>query len=128
MVRPVKYNAFDWSDIEYGSAEYHRRWRRANNEHSRENQRAYNKKRYKTHPETEHARRIRYALKYPNRIKANRKVQTAVKSGKLIKRPCEVCSVVKTIAHHDDYTKPLEVKWLCELHHKERHRIVTVVE
>jgi hypothetical protein len=36
--------------------------------------------------------------------------------------PCRVCGNPKTDAHHDDYTKPLEVDWLCRLHHIARHK------
>lgn len=32
-----------------------------------------------------------------------------------------VCGSSKTVAHHEDYDKPLAVWWLCELHHKARH-------
>ena len=53
--------------------------------------------------------------------KANRAVQRAIVSGKLI-RPtsCEECgSAGKIDAHHEDYSKPLEVNWLCKkCHHK----------
>lgn len=52
------------------------------------------------------------------------KVHRAVKSGKLKKLPCEVCGEVKVEGHHDDYSKPLEVKWLCSIHHRERDLIV----
>lgn len=27
----------------------------------------------------------------------------------------------KANAHHDDYAKPLEVRWLCALHHQRHH-------
>jgi hypothetical protein len=37
--------------------------------------------------------------------------------GKLIPKPCEVCGDPKVEKHHDDYTKPLEVRWLCKRHH-----------
>lgn len=50
------------------------------------------------------------------------KVRTAVKYGKLEKQPCEVCGTTKNVdAHHDDYEKPLEVRWLCKSHHKLHH-------
>ena len=50
----------------------------------------------------------------------------AIKSGKIIRMPCEVCgSTEKIHGHHEDYTKPLEVKWLCPQHHKDAHKNVT---
>ena len=46
----------------------------------------------------------------------------AVRSGKLHEYPCEVCGNVKVEAHHDDYYKPLDVRWLCRKHHQEHHK------
>ena len=46
-----KKRTFDWEGVEYGSAEYHRRWRLANNEHSREWHRKYDSRMYKEKPE-----------------------------------------------------------------------------
>ncbi len=40
----------------------------------------------------------------------------AIKTGVLIKQPCERCGN-KAQAHHEDYSKPLLVKWLCPKHH-----------
>jgi sterol desaturase/sphingolipid hydroxylase (fatty acid hydroxylase superfamily) len=45
----------------------------------------------------------------------------AIKTGKLIRLPCEICGAPKTDAHHDDYAKPLEIRWLCRSHHREHH-------
>lgn len=50
------------------------------------------------------------------------KVKWAVKSGKLKRKPCEVCGKKRTEGHHDDYSKPLVVVWLCRKHHVERHK------
>jgi hypothetical protein len=36
--------------------------------------------------------------------------------------PCEVCGGPGDHKHHDDYTKPLEVRWLCRKHHAEVHK------
>lgn len=45
----------------------------------------------------------------------------AVKTGKLVRQPCEVCGKVRTDGHHPDYNKPLSVQWLCRKHHLELH-------
>ena len=55
--------------------------------------------------------------------------ETAIQRGALIRKPCEVCGASGTFAdgrsevqaHHDDYNKPLEVRWLCQKHHHEWH-------
>lgn len=59
-----------------------------------------------------------------DKITARKAVQHALRSGKLVKKPCERCPRENwdVEAHHDDYSKPLQVKWLCNTHHKERHR------
>ena len=53
--------------------------------------------------------------------KARSKVQHATTSGALVRKPCEVCGEKLVEAHHDDYSKPLEVRWLCKKHHMEHH-------
>lgn len=57
------------------------------------------------------------------KINAHRRVRTAVKNGTLIKKYiCEDCgSKARIDAHHEDYTKPLEVFWLCRQCHRKRH-------
>ena len=60
------------------------------------------------------------------RMKARTQSATryAVATGKLKKLPCSVCGTRKKVeAHHTDYTKPLEVVWLCQYHHHEYHRL-----
>lgn len=52
---------------------------------------------------------------------ARRKLHYAIKVGKVIKLNCEICGDTKSQGHHEDYSKPLEVRWLCEKHHKELH-------
>lgn len=65
--------------------------------------------------------RIRQKERHPVQEQARRLVANAVKSGALVRRPCEVCGLAKAEAHHDDYTKPLVVRWLCRTHHVEHH-------
>lgn len=45
-----------------------------------------------------------------------------IKAGKLIKQPCEVCGEIQVDAHHDDYNKPMDIRWLCKFHHNEHHK------
>jgi hypothetical protein len=63
-------------------------------------------------------------LPEPARKKANARsyLHVYVKRGKIIKAPCEICGSERSEAHHIDYTKPLEVHWLCRDHHLELHQ------
>jgi hypothetical protein len=54
---------------------------------------------------------------------AKNAVKTAITVGKLSPKPCEVCGAAKADAHHDDYAKKLEVRWLCRLHHNQWHAL-----
>ena len=53
---------------------------------------------------------------------AHKKTEWAIESGALVRQPCELCGAIKVDAHHDDYSKPLEVRWLCRKHHLLHHR------
>ena len=55
------------------------------------------------------------------RAAAHSAVARALKSGALVPQPCERCASEKVVAHHEDYDKPLEVMWLCQACHKQRH-------
>jgi len=54
----------------------------------------------------------------PEKVKARNMVTRAIQKGILKRQPCEECGEIKSEAHHDDYSKQLEVRWLCEKHHK----------
>lgn len=56
------------------------------------------------------------------RRKARAKLFYFLSEGRIKKLPCEVCGNQEVEAHHDDYSKPLEVKWLCIKHHGVVHR------
>ena len=58
--------------------------------------------------------------------KARIQTNHAIKAGRLVRQPCEVCGADdKVHAHHDDYSKPLDVRWLCPEHHREHHAKAT---
>jgi hypothetical protein len=62
----------------------------------------------------------RRRAKCPEKERAYNKVRHAIKSGKLIRQLCFCGNSAQ--AHHDDYSKPLDVKWLCQKHHDQRHK------
>ena len=72
----------------------------------------------------------RYRLKHrvlsPQKERARRTVDNALARGKLKRKPCVKCGG-KAQAHHEDYSKPLEVMWLCPLHHAERHKEIATL-
>jgi hypothetical protein len=56
------------------------------------------------------------------RRQARWRVKDAIRFRKITKGPCEVCGEAKSQAHHTDYTRPLDVRWLCRVHHSAEHR------
>ncbi len=52
---------------------------------------------------------------------ARQTVRSAIKKGTLVRRTCEKCPSLDSEAHHPDYTKPLEVVWLCGVCHHRLH-------
>lgn len=66
----------------------------------------------------------KYARENPEKRRAWMTLNTALAEGRVTKTGCEVCGAEKVHGHHGDYTKPLEVRWLCPLHHKWHHRLL----
>jgi len=60
--------------------------------------------------------------KHPDRMACREECYYAIRHGKLQRQPCEVCGAKDTHAHHDDYTKPLQVRWLCPPCHRWEHQ------
>jgi hypothetical protein len=58
--------------------------------------------------------------KYPEKYAARQAVRVALRSGKLTKKPCR-CGSLNVQAHHSDYSKPLQVEWLCRPCHRKEH-------
>jgi len=56
------------------------------------------------------------------RTKAHSAVAYAIRKGNLVRMPCVRCGEQKSVGHHEDYDKPLEVTWLCQPCHKQRHK------
>lgn len=82
-----------------------------------EKHRKYMRKYFQLHPE----RRIE---KSPEQNRTHNLFKSALRSGKLRRAEiCEKCgSGEKIEGHHCDYSKPLEVIWLCQKCHNELNR------
>lgn len=98
---------------------WYRNYRRKNIEKRRKYSRDYNKKYRKIHGyKNEYNSKIRY----PEKEYARKLFTSAIKKGVLKKQNCEICGSENSQGHHDDYFKPLEVIWLCPVHHSEKHK------
>jgi len=67
---------------------------------------------------------LAYSLEQPVRRSARRKVQTEKDAGRLEQpEACSSCGTPGPVeAHHGDYSKPLEVEWLCSACHDRADR------
>lgn len=63
----------------------------------------------------------RWRQENPAAYRAHSAVSNAVRDGRIEKKPCEICGSEKVHAHHHDYARPLDVQWLCALHHHRLH-------
>ena len=95
------------------------------------------KERVKDYAHTEHGRKVarewfktekgkakltRHRIKnrklFPEKYRARQTAQNALRNGTLKRKPCEICGNTQSEKHHEDYAKPLEIKWLCRYHHQ----------
>lgn len=61
---------------------------------------------------------------HPERRAAHVAVGNAIRDGRLSKQPCAFCGTSEPVeAHHHDYSKPLDVTWLCKPCHRRFHAL-----
>lgn len=101
----------------------YKQWCDDNREHLREKHNGYYAKNMQDpdRAEQERARRRRWAQNHKDQVNAMQRVNAYIKKGLIARKPCEKCGSNDSQAHHDDYTRPLSVRWLCPMHHKEWH-------
>lgn len=97
-------------------AECRRQQRRESYHRNIEKERSWSRQKYLKDPD--------YYKKVvsPEKEKARKKLRNLIARGKITRLPCVVCGEEKTHGHHEDYSKPLEVIWLCVNHHALLHR------
>jgi DNA-binding XRE family transcriptional regulator len=61
------------------------------------------------------------------KLSARKLAASAIQTGRLTPQPCESCGIGPVVrgrrvvhAHHEDYLQPLDVRWLCAQHHRQR--------
>ena len=117
----AKYYEANKEQIKKKHAEYRR------SERGKESQKKATKKFMSTEKGRLSARMAYNKWQKNNRYKrrAHWAVKSAIKAGKLIRKPCEVCgTIVDVNAHHEDYSKPFDINWLCMKHHTFLHRTI----
>ncbi len=69
-----------------------------------------------------------FRIKHPEKYKAHTIVGNAIRDKRLNKpNHCENCGTkTKLRGHHEDYSKPLIVIWLCQICHSERHKEIII--
>ncbi len=56
------------------------------------------------------------------KYKAKEMIERLVNKGIIKRQPCATCGSDNGQGHHPDYSKPLEVVWLCQKHHSQIHQ------
>ena len=100
----------------------------ANYANKREQYSAYDRRRNATR--SRRAKRVEYqaacSARHPERYMARRAVSLALRAGKIDRKPCVFCGSMRSQAHHEDYSRSLEVIWVCFKHHREVYHSQTV--
>lgn len=73
------------------------------------------------HPDRVKAQKKKYEQANRAAHLAHRAVESAIRRGRLVRLPCESCGDPKSQGHHADYSKRLEVRWLCRPCHAAHH-------
>jgi len=75
------------------------------------------------HVSSEHSRAIkaRHRARHPDRIYARNMITRLIGKGVISRQPCSTCGSPNAQAHHEDYSKPLDITWLCYDHHMAHH-------
>lgn len=91
---------------------------------NRERKNNYNRLYRLRHPDYSMKQWRRAMEVYPDKVRARKSVRRALASGRLVRGLCAVCDAIDVHAHHEDYSRRLDIVWLCPMHHAERHGLL----
>ncbi len=115
---PLRRDGGFFEDImEKRDKEVKARWQRENPDKAKQ----YRDKWKKNNPKKWKAAKQKWRAKNVQKVKAHFIIAHAVECGFMESMPCHICDEPNTQAHHEDYSEPLIVLWLCTKHHAERH-------
>ena len=87
---------------------------------NREAIRQYTREYYQQHKKEAKEYNRRYRKNNREKKTAHDRVKYALRTGKIKKQPC-ACGCKEVEAHHGDYSRPLEVEWICVPCHNKLH-------
>lgn len=79
----------------------------------------------KRNPKAVSSETAKYRIKHPSKRAATCALNNAVRDGRITKPiTCQVCGLtgIRIHGHHEDYSKPLDVLWVCPLCHSLIHQ------
>ena len=71
---------------------------------------------------TKYPSQAKWRQAHPKQTWAHQCLRSALKRGLIIQSAREECGNPDTEAHHPDYDRPMDVRWLCRVCHKAEHR------
>jgi len=103
---------------------YRREWRNKNFNRIRHKERNRAKQYRLNNREKINQKKKKRRKQNPKMLHAQLKVYDAITRTKKLKKPnnCSLCGLTENIcAHHEDYSKPLDIIWACAKCHKQIH-------
>ncbi len=87
----------------------------------REHKKKYRVNHYRANKDRLNKEARNFRKENPLKVRARDAVRYALRMGWLVKEPCH-CGETEVQGHHEDYSKPLDVEWLCAKCHSKKEQ------